>query len=201
MFSNIFRRNNINKECGHCLCVVRPLELNVQLIINTMLDRSFGLLGRKMSSTTSYLQHQHQQCAHDGPMQAVQGGIPWIIIIIQPSPPPPVTRDQADPWYSRDIANVHMILGLGRAQQGIPYVVIQKFSYSLQACLQYNHNTYRDRIAVPGRMHIPIFFHIHTYLLSVHVTVPPYNHIKKWMIPTKNKYTRFISCRDHTKTW
>ena len=61
----------------------------------------------------------------------------------------------------------------------IPQVVIQKLSYSLHVCLQYNHNTYRDRIAVTGRMHIPIFFYIHTYLLSAHVTVQPYNNINK----------------------
>ena len=113
----------------------------------------------------------------------------------------PVTSDQADMWYThRDRSSVHM-LDIGRVRRGVPEVVIQKLSYSLPTCLQYNHNTYRDRITVPGRMHFPYFFHIHTYLLSAHVTVQPYIHIHTWLISTKNKYTRFISCRDHTKTW
>ena len=79
---------------------MRPLELNVQLIINTMFDRSCGLLGRKMSSTTSELcslQHQHHQYAHDGPKQCTGGNpLNHHYCTAPPFPLPPVTRDKAD---------------------------------------------------------------------------------------------------------
>ena len=161
-----------------------------------MFGRICGLLGHKMSSTTSYNTSSSSVHISNSRQGVINLTLKIRLVHHSNLPRSPLQHPGSNSVHTPGAACAWCTpCTVGNTLSCHTEIVIQPTRvYSITTV-----HTETASLSLGGFI-FPYFFHIYTHLLSAHFTVQPYNHINKWLVLTKNKYTRFISCRDHTKT-
>ena len=146
------------------------------LDLNDLNNSICGLLGHKMSSTTSYNTSSSSVHISNSRQGVINLTLKLRLVDYCNLPRSPLQHPGSNSVHTPGGCSLRWVYAVyGGEYPKLSY----RNRHTAYTRLQYNHSTYRDRIAVTGRIHISIFFHIHTHLLSAHFTVHPYNHINK----------------------